>query len=78
MAYLNCRRCGLELKVPAAPRAMKSCPRCLARRTVVALTISSSPKARPNKTVRDASFAAIAARRLPRRPSRAGPAVGSD
>ena len=41
MAYLNCGRCGLEIKIQAAYLRIDNCPRCLARSAIVApLTVS--------------------------------------
>jgi len=43
MAYLNCGRCGLEIKVQAMLLRIENCPRCLARGASVApMTLSSS------------------------------------
>jgi hypothetical protein len=43
MAYLNCGRCGLEIKVQATLLRIENCPRCLARGASVApMTLSSS------------------------------------
>lgn len=42
MAYLNCGRCGLRIRIQAAYLKMDNCPRCLARNaTVVPMTLSS-------------------------------------
>lgn len=43
MAYLNCGRCGLEIKVQAAFQRVENCPRCLARTaTVMPMVLSTS------------------------------------
>ncbi len=36
MAYLNCGRCGLEVRIQAAYLLIQNCPRCLARSATVA------------------------------------------
>jgi hypothetical protein len=42
MAYLNCGRCGLEIKIQAAYLRMDNCPRCLARGAIAApMTVSA-------------------------------------
>ena len=44
MAYLNCGRCGLEIRVRAPFLTIKNCPRCLARAAIVTpLVLSSTP-----------------------------------
>lgn len=35
MAFLNCGRCGLQIKVQAAYLRIDNCPRCLARSMIV-------------------------------------------
>lgn len=43
MAYLNCGRCGLEIKVQAAFLRAENCPRCLARTaTVMPMVLSTN------------------------------------
>jgi hypothetical protein len=42
MAYLNCGRCGLEIKIQAAFLSMPNCPRCLARSVVVTPLVLSA------------------------------------
>ncbi len=42
MAYLNCGRCGLEIKIQAAFLSMPNCPRCLARSVVVTPLVLST------------------------------------
>lgn len=42
MAYLNCGRCGLEIRIQAAYLLIRNCPRCLARSATVApMTLSA-------------------------------------
>ena len=42
MSYLNCGRCGLQIKIQAAYLRIENCPRCLARNGVVSpMTLSS-------------------------------------
>jgi hypothetical protein len=44
MAYLNCGRCRLEIKIQAAFLRLENCPRCLARAAIVSpLVVSRSP-----------------------------------
>lgn len=43
MTYLNCGRCGLEIKVHADYLQIANCPRCLARNATVA-PLTPSPK----------------------------------
>ena len=62
MSYLNCARCGLEIKIQAAYMQIANCPRCLARSaTAIPMTLSSGPLthaagwgARPHDHPRDA------------------------
>jgi hypothetical protein len=35
MAYLNCGRCGLQIRIRADYLRMDNCPRCLARSAIV-------------------------------------------
>lgn len=43
MAYLNCGRCGLEIRTQADYLRIENCPRCLARSATVApMSISTS------------------------------------
>jgi hypothetical protein len=41
MAYLNCGRCGLEIKIQAAYLRLENCPRCLARAAIVSPMVVS-------------------------------------
>ena len=41
MAYLNCGRCGLEIKIQAAFLRLDNCPRCLARTAIVSPLVVS-------------------------------------
>lgn len=43
MTYLNCGRCGLEIKVQADVLQIANCPRCLARNATVT-PLTPSPK----------------------------------
>lgn len=47
MAYLNCGRCGLEIKIQAAYLRIDNCPRCLARSATVAPMTLSSDRVTP-------------------------------
>ncbi len=44
MAYLNCGRCGLEIRIRASFLKIENCPRCLARAAIVTpLVLSNTP-----------------------------------
>ncbi|MEA2153925.1 MAG: hypothetical protein QOE11_65 [Solirubrobacteraceae bacterium] len=47
MAYLNCGRCGLEIKIRAAFLRLENCPRCLARSAVVSPLVPSTEALTP-------------------------------
>lgn len=68
MAYLNCGRCGLEIKIQAAYLRIENCPRCLARdATLTPMTLSSSGVThaggwgRPSQDVSDAGEQVVGA-----------------
>ena len=42
MSYLNCGRCGLEIKIQAAFLRLDNCPRCLARTATVSPLVLTS------------------------------------
>lgn len=47
MAYLNCGRCGLEIKIQAAFLRLENCPRCLARAAIVSPMVVSTSALAP-------------------------------
>ncbi len=47
MSYLNCRRCGLQIKIQAAYLSIDNCPRCLARSATVSPMIRTARRIAP-------------------------------
>jgi hypothetical protein len=47
MSHLYCERCGLQVKIRAAFLHIDNCPRCLARRAIVAPLILSAGAIHP-------------------------------
>lgn len=47
MAYLNCGRCGLEIRIQAPFLTISNCPRCLARSVVVTPLVLSADGVTP-------------------------------
>lgn len=50
MSYLQCRRCGLQIKIQATILRVENCPRCMARSATASPLVESahwtSPAAR--------------------------------
>ena len=44
MGYLNCGRCGLEIRIRASFLRINNCPRCLARSAIVTPLVLSSAR----------------------------------